>query len=193
VPAGKHGKLAESAKLASRSSQRLNLSDNPGALYASFLQIARLQEEAAKIISDARAAAQKQVAEAKAAVSAECAKELADAKAVRGLLGSGCVVGPAKNSASSPSLSLLGHTSSGMLAAHGVVGCSFVFSVGGYLSAALGVALACADSQKVDAELARALSGLESEKEAAMKGLDAQVDKLSADILGRVLPEGVRV
>jgi F-type H+-transporting ATPase subunit b len=46
---------------------------------------------------------------------------------------------------------------------------------------------------KVDAELSRALATLESEKEAAMKTLDAQVEKLSADILGRVLPEGVRV
>lgn len=46
---------------------------------------------------------------------------------------------------------------------------------------------------KVDAELSRALATLESEKEAAMKSLDAQVEKLSADILGRVLPEGVKV
>jgi len=45
----------------------------------------------------------------------------------------------------------------------------------------------------VDAELSRALSALEAEKDAAMKGLDAQVEKLSADILGRVLPEGVKV
>ena len=48
-------------------------------------------------------------------------------------------------------------------------------------------------AQKVDAELSKALAVLESEKEAALKGLDAQVEKLSADILGRVLPEGVRV
>ena len=48
-------------------------------------------------------------------------------------------------------------------------------------------------AQKVDAELARALASLESEKASAMKSLDAQVEKLSADILGRVLPEGVRV
>ena len=46
---------------------------------------------------------------------------------------------------------------------------------------------------KVDAELSRALAALESEKAVAMKGLDSQVAKLSADILGRVLPEGVRV
>lgn len=47
--------------------------------------------------------------------------------------------------------------------------------------------------QKVDAELEKALATLESEKEAAFKGLDAQVAKLSADILSRVLPEGVKV
>lgn len=45
----------------------------------------------------------------------------------------------------------------------------------------------------MDAELARALAQLESEKAAAMASLDTQVAKLSADILGRVLPEGVRV
>lgn len=47
------------------------------------LQVAKLQAEAERLISEARAAAQKQVAEAKAVVSAECAKELAEAKAVR--------------------------------------------------------------------------------------------------------------
>lgn len=46
---------------------------------------------------------------------------------------------------------------------------------------------------KVDAELTRALASLEAEKDAALKGLDSQVEKLSADILGRVLPEGVRI
>lgn len=45
----------------------------------------------------------------------------------------------------------------------------------------------------MDAELARALAELEQEKTAAMATLDSQVAKLSADILGRVLPEGVRV
>ena len=45
--------------------------------------MAKLQAEAERLISEARAAAQKQVAEAKAVVSAECAKELAEAKAVR--------------------------------------------------------------------------------------------------------------
>lgn len=52
---------------------------------------------------------------------------------------------------------------------------------------------ACDLAQKVDAELAKALAALETEKEAALKGLNSQVEKLSADILGRVLPEGVRV
>lgn len=47
------------------------------------LQVAKLQAEAERLISEARAAAQKQVADAKAVVSAECAKELAEAKAVR--------------------------------------------------------------------------------------------------------------
>jgi len=46
------------------------------------LQVAKLQAEAEKLIGDARAAAQKQVADAKAVVAAECAKELAEAKAV---------------------------------------------------------------------------------------------------------------
>lgn len=45
----------------------------------------------------------------------------------------------------------------------------------------------------VDRELETALAALASEKEAALKNLDAQVDKLSADILGRVLPEGVKL
>ncbi len=49
--------------------------------------MAKLQAEAEKLIADARAAAQKQVAEAKALVSAECAKELAEAKAVRACWG----------------------------------------------------------------------------------------------------------
>ena len=43
--------------------------------------VTQLQEEAEKLISEARAAAQKQVAEAKAVVSADAAKELAEAKA----------------------------------------------------------------------------------------------------------------
>lgn len=47
--------------------------------------------------------------------------------------------------------------------------------------------------QKVDAELAKALATFQAEKDAAMKGLGSQVESLSADILGRVLPEGVRV
>jgi F-type H+-transporting ATPase subunit b len=46
---------------------------------------------------------------------------------------------------------------------------------------------------KVDAELSRALAALETEKDTAFKSLDAQVNKLSQDILTRVLPEGVTV
>ena len=38
-----------------------------------------------------------------------------------------------------------------------------------------------------------ALAALATETESALKNLDAQVDKLSADILGRVLPEGVKL
>ena len=45
----------------------------------------------------------------------------------------------------------------------------------------------------VDRELGAALAALESEKAAALANLDAQVDKLSADILGRVLPQGVKL
>lgn len=90
-------------------------------------EVAKLQAEAEKIISDARVAAAKKIQEAKAAVSAECAKELAAAKA------------------------------------------------------------------KVDAELEKALAQLESEKATAMEGMDAQVAKLSNDIMARVLPEGVKV
>ena len=44
-------------------------------------ELTNLQNEAEKLITEARAAAQKQVADAKAAVSAEAAKELASAKA----------------------------------------------------------------------------------------------------------------
>lgn len=46
---------------------------------------------------------------------------------------------------------------------------------------------------KVDGELSRALAALEAEKDAALKSLDSQVQKLSRDILVRVLPEGVKV
>lgn len=45
----------------------------------------------------------------------------------------------------------------------------------------------------VDRELASALAALEAEKAAALSNLDAQVDKLSGDILGRVLPQGVKL
>lgn len=53
------------------------------------LRLPALQEEAEKLISEARAAAAKKIQEAKAATSAECAKELAAAKAVRGEGGGG--------------------------------------------------------------------------------------------------------
>ena len=47
--------------------------------------------------------------------------------------------------------------------------------------------------QKIDKELASALATLDREKEAALSDLDSQVDKLSAEILARVLPEGVKL
>ncbi|CAL5221021.1 g3138 [Coccomyxa viridis] len=46
---------------------------------------------------------------------------------------------------------------------------------------------------KIDKELKTALDALEKEKEAALKDLDSQVDRLSADVLARVLPEGVKL
>lgn len=50
-----------------------------------------------------------------------------------------------------------------------------------------------AAKEKVDAELEAALAALDREKELAMQTLDAQVDKLSAEILGKILPEGVTI
>lgn len=50
-----------------------------------------------------------------------------------------------------------------------------------------------AAKQKVDAELEAALAALDRERESAMQSLDAQVEKLSADILGKILPEGVTI
>ncbi|GMH33880.1 hypothetical protein BSKO_01714 [Bryopsis sp. KO-2023] len=50
-----------------------------------------------------------------------------------------------------------------------------------------------AAKKEVDAELEVAFAALEKEQAAAMTSLDAQVDKLSADILKRVLPEGTKV
>lgn len=47
--------------------------------------------------------------------------------------------------------------------------------------------------QKIDKELASALATLDKEKDAALKDLDSQVEKLSSDILARVLPEGVKL
>ncbi|CAK0783088.1 hypothetical protein CVIRNUC_006283 [Coccomyxa viridis] len=46
---------------------------------------------------------------------------------------------------------------------------------------------------KIDKELKTALDALEKEKATALKDLDSQVDKLSADVLARVLPEGVKL
>lgn len=46
---------------------------------------------------------------------------------------------------------------------------------------------------KIDKELESALATLEKEKEEALKDLDAQVGKLSGEILARVLPEGVKL
>ena len=47
--------------------------------------------------------------------------------------------------------------------------------------------------QKIDKELATAIAALEKEKQAALSDLDSQVDKLSGEILARVLPEGVKL
>ncbi len=47
--------------------------------------------------------------------------------------------------------------------------------------------------QKIDKELASAIAVLEKEKQAALSDLDSQVDRLAADVLARVLPEGVKL
>lgn len=46
---------------------------------------------------------------------------------------------------------------------------------------------------KLDKELEQALSALDKERDSAVSNLDAQVDRLAGDILGRVLPEGVKL
>ncbi|EIE23794.1 chloroplast ATP synthase subunit II [Coccomyxa subellipsoidea C-169] len=46
---------------------------------------------------------------------------------------------------------------------------------------------------KIDKELASALAVLDKEKKAALSDLDSQVDRLAADVLARVLPEGVKL
>lgn len=46
---------------------------------------------------------------------------------------------------------------------------------------------------KVDKELATAMAALDKEKEDAMADMDEQVEALSADILLRILPEGVKL
>ncbi|CAG9463657.1 unnamed protein product [Pedinophyceae sp. YPF-701] len=49
-----------------------------------------------------------------------------------------------------------------------------------------------ATKAKVDRELEQALAQLNAEREEALKGLDASVQKLADQILGRILPEGVK-
>ncbi|PNW76927.1 hypothetical protein CHLRE_11g481450v5 [Chlamydomonas reinhardtii] len=46
---------------------------------------------------------------------------------------------------------------------------------------------------KITAEVESSIAGLEQESASMLKSLDAQVDKISAEVLKRVLPEGVRV
>ncbi|GLC37574.1 ATP synthase subunit b 2 [Pleodorina starrii] len=46
---------------------------------------------------------------------------------------------------------------------------------------------------KITAEVESAIGGLEQESATMLKSLDAQVDKISAEVLRRVLPEGVKV
>ncbi|GFR45823.1 hypothetical protein Agub_g7279 [Astrephomene gubernaculifera] len=46
---------------------------------------------------------------------------------------------------------------------------------------------------KITAEVESAIAGLEKESAGMLKTLDAQVDKISAEVLKRVLPEGVKV
>lgn len=46
---------------------------------------------------------------------------------------------------------------------------------------------------KITAEVESAIAGLEKESGAMLQTLDAQVDKISAEVLKRVLPEGVKV
>eukprot|EP01024_Parvocaulis_polyphysoides_P016290 TRINITY_DN17229_c0_g1_i1.p1 TRINITY_DN17229_c0_g1~~TRINITY_DN17229_c0_g1_i1.p1 ORF type:complete len:153 (-),score=30.92 TRINITY_DN17229_c0_g1_i1:137-595(-) len=90
-------------------------------------ELFKLQEEAEKVVKDARSEVQTKIADAKAKVQAEQAEKLAAAKAV------------------------------------------------------------------IDKELEVALSQLDKERDIAMKNLDQQVDKLSQEILVRVLPAGVKV
>ncbi|CAL8471816.1 g11358 [Coccomyxa elongata] len=85
------------------------------------------QQQAEKVLSEARAAAQKQIQDAKAEATAVSEKRLAEVKA------------------------------------------------------------------KIDKELASAIAVLEKEKQAALSDLDSQVDRLAADVLARVLPEGVKL
>eukprot|EP01024_Parvocaulis_polyphysoides_P028879 TRINITY_DN26066_c0_g1_i1.p2 TRINITY_DN26066_c0_g1~~TRINITY_DN26066_c0_g1_i1.p2 ORF type:complete len:217 (-),score=64.94 TRINITY_DN26066_c0_g1_i1:168-818(-) len=90
-------------------------------------ELRKLQEEAEKILKDARSEVQTKIADAKAKVQAEQAEKLAAAKA------------------------------------------------------------------QVDKELEVALAQLDKERDLAMANLEQQVEKLSAQILKRVLPSGVKV
>ncbi|KAK9785687.1 hypothetical protein WJX73_008584 [Symbiochloris irregularis] len=47
--------------------------------------------------------------------------------------------------------------------------------------------------EKLDKELEQALSALAKEKDSTLGSLNAQVDKLAAEIMGRILPEGVKL
>jgi len=47
--------------------------------------------------------------------------------------------------------------------------------------------------KKTDDEVAAAVKELEKERDSAKGSIDSQVDKLAADILGRVLPDGVTI
>lgn len=58
-------------------------------------------------------------------------------------------------------------------------------------SAEQGEKLAAAKA-KIDAELSAAIKALEDERAAAMQSLDASVNKLSDDILTRILPQGLK-
>ncbi len=186
------------------------------------LQVAKLQAEAERLIGEARAAAQKQVSEAKAVVSAECAKELAEAKAVSyGPNELACCVASWLPGACIVRLSCLicacscAAAGSQRLSARAWLACCThapAVLCAAWAQRSLprryhlwppGSPLACVcplcsrapfcaccarcPEQKVDAELSRALATLESEKEAAMKTLDAQVRTGShAVVVGQV-------
>ena len=169
-------------------------------------QVAKLQAEAERLISEARAAAQKQVAEAKAVVSAECAKELAEAKAkVDAELSRALAALESEKEAAMKGLDA--QVGAGRGAGHGH---RWRQGAGAADAAALharhgGVAggggppgTARPGMAAVAGAHAAVLAGLPtthppSPVPAPPNGSLPQVEKLSANILGRVLPEGVRV